>query len=431
MTEKQQIPEFSEEEIQERVDANEDMVRLVLDNRFLALDEMNRFLKLLKKEQLNGKIPPLLLDVLHEKGYIDESKKKALAIASERLEREREVSHYSIKGYNLTKKIGGGGLGVVYQAWQISMKRRVAIKILYDKWAKDTEFKNRFILEARVMGRLSHQNLIQVYDVGREGGHLYFTMEFIDGPTVEELIRREGKLSLLDALDICVQVARAINYIAGFDIVHRDIKPANIMMTRSNTAKLGDFGFLFSKYESKLAQDGYVIGTPDYISPEQASGREVDHRSDIYSLGVCLYHMITGKVPYNGSVSNIMRQHVFAEIPDRIPEKGPAIPPDIYSLICKMMAKEPEERYNDVKSLLDDLQYLKANEIMKRGIFSPGSTIRAADQPGPRPAGEIFSEKTSKSPALEILKKQNRLLFTLLSISLGGLLLMILVSFLL
>ena len=201
-----------------------------------------------------------------------------------------------IGGYKLVRRIGEGGMGEVYLAEQLTMHRTVALKILHAKWADDEEFRKRFLLEARAVGKLSHQNLIQVFDVGKYQGLYYFSMEFIDGVTVDDLIRHEGSLGVEKVIDITLQVCEALTYLSVHGIVHRDIKPANIMMTKDGLVKLGDFGFIQSGYDAELMQEGSTIGTPDYISPEQARGeRNLDVRSDIYSLGASLFHMVAGR----------------------------------------------------------------------------------------------------------------------------------------
>ena len=417
------MPDINEIDQHERMVVNEEIARIILRNKFVELGELNHCLKFLQKVRLEGNMPPKLNRLVTERKLAEPALLKALDIAVERYERERETTQFKIKGYRLTKKIGSGGLGIVFQAWQLSMKRPVAIKILYDRWAKDVEFKSRFLLEARVMGRLSHQNLIQVYDVGRESNHLYFAMEFIEGGTVEQMIHDSGGLPPHEALGISLQVLRAIHYISGYDIVHRDIKPANILMSKSGTAKLGDFGFLLTKNEAALAQEGYVIGTPDYISPEQASGRNVDIRSDIYSLGVCLYHMISGDLPYHGTASTVMRQHVSGDLPSQNPKRGNKISADIYNVLCKMMAKDPDDRYSDIKALMEELNYLKANEILKKGrlhsspiaVEPPSTTLDATE------SARVASEQ------VEILSAQNRRLYSMLvgSMCLAGFLLLI------
>lgn len=393
----------AEEEFDEILGLNAEMSKLVIRSGLVKSDALSKCHKLIDKTRLKGQRPPELLTLIEEKGLINAQQKRALEKAARRYLREKETSQFKIKGYNLIRKIGSGGLGVVYQARQLSMKRLVAIKILHENWSKDEEFRSRFLLEARVMGRLSHQNLIQVYDVGRQDKHFYFSMEYIDGPTVESLIKKNGGMPVFDTLDIALQMARAINYISGYDIVHRDIKPANMMLTKTGTVKLGDFGFLYTKHQKELTSDGFVIGTPDYISPEQASGQDVDFRSDLYSLGVCMYHMLTGDVPYSGTVSGVMRQHVNGDLPERVLEQGDAIPSEIYNVICKLMAKNPSDRYQKVPELLEELQYLKAQEVVR--------------QRGPQHVKSLSShseEYTVDESMVYELEKQNHWLFYLL-----------------
>lgn len=288
---------------------------------------------------------------------------RACRTALERFERdEGKEEQPPFRGYELLEKIGQGGLGTVYKARQISMLRHVALKVLHKKWLADEEFKKRFLLEARLAGRLSHQNLIQVYEVGRERGLYYFSMEFVDGETVEDIIERQGPLEESRALDICLQVLRAITYLKRFDIVHRDIKPGNIMLTRSGQVKLGDFGFVKSKYDHVLSTEGEVLGTPDYISPEQAMGSDdIDWRSDQYSLGCTLYHMLTGRPPYDGTASQVMRRHIKAELPD--PRTiNPKITEKILRILEKMIAKDPNDRYQDTNSLFGDIELIKLGQ---------------------------------------------------------------------
>ena len=317
--------EHFEEEYDDVIALNAEMTAVVLNSGLVEPDALTRCHREIEKVRMSGEKPPVLLNYLLEQGFIEDQQYNALEKATERAVREQETSQFNLPGYKVLNRIGGGGLGTVVLARQLSMKRVVAVKVLHDKWVKDAELISRFLLEARVMGRMSHQNLIQVYDVGREDSTYYFSMEYVDGATLEKVMD-DGPLSISKALDITIQVARAIDYISSFEIVHRDIKPANIMLTNTGVAKLGDFGFLFSKHEARLNKDGYVVGTPDYISPEQASGHKVDFRSDLYSLGVCLYQMLTGLLPYSGTVSTVMKQHVVGELPERRPEGGREIP---------------------------------------------------------------------------------------------------------
>jgi len=357
--------EHFEEEYDDIIALNADMTAVVLDSGMVEPDVLTRCHRDIERIRMSGEKPPILLNYLLDQGFIENAQYGALEKATQRAVRERESSQYVLPGYKVINRIGGGGLGTVVLARQLSMKRLVAVKVLHDKWVKDVELRSRFLLEARVMGRLSHQHLVQVYDVGKEDSTYYFSMEYVDGQTLEQVMKKEGLMALSKILDITIQVARAIDYISKFEIVHRDIKPANIMMTTTGMVKLGDFGFLFSKHESRLNKDGYVVGTPDYISPEQASGHKVDFRSDLYSLGVCLYQMMTGLLPYEGTVSTVMRQHVVGELPERTPLGGREIPKEIYNIIIKLMVKDPHDRYSNMTELLEDLDYYRAAEVMK------------------------------------------------------------------
>ena len=237
-------------------------------------------------------------------------------VRDERAKSEMGLSHKQIGGYKIIRRIGEGGMGEVYLAEQLNMHRQVALKVLHDQWVGDEEFRKRFLLEARAAGKLSHQNLIQVYDVGKYQGKYYFAMEFVDGVTAEDLMQHEGPLEIEKVLDIALQTSQAMRYLSAQDIVHRDIKPANIMLTKEGIVKLGDFGFIQSVYDVELMQEGTTLGTPDYISPEQARGeRNLDVRSDIYSLGASIYHFLTNCHFYEGSCSKVMRDHIDAEPP--------------------------------------------------------------------------------------------------------------------
>lgn len=315
--------------------------------------------------------------IMLAKGFMTEDQVRAVRTAMGRLARDEEKGDaLRIGNYEIIGKIGDGGLGTVYKARQISMSRDVALKVLHKKWLGDEEFKKRFLLEARLAGRLSHQNLIQVYDVGRDRGVYYFSMEFIDGETVEDMIDRVGPLETPDAIDITVQIMHAINYIKQWDIVHRDIKPGNMMMTRKKQVKLGDFGFVKSKLDPVISTEGEVLGTPDYISPEQAMGADnIDWRSDQYSLGCSLYHMLTGKPPYEGSGSSVMRQHIKSELPDprTINNK---IPDPVMVILERMMAKNPNDRFQDAAHLIEDLDLVKMGQNPSSARLDAGkSTI--------------------------------------------------------
>ncbi len=315
-----------------------------------------------------GRSAPELEEILVEKGYLSADQARLMKKAEERFRRdEARGQPERIGGCEILGKLGDGALGVVYKARQISMGRVVALKVLHKKWMKDEEFKKRFLLEARLAGRLSHQNLIQVYDVGREKDQYYFTMEYIDGETIEQLIDRDGPLPVDRALDFVNQILRAVTYISKHNIVHRDIKPGNIMLTRGGAAKLADFGFVKSKFDSILSTEGEVLGTPDYISPEQASGRsDIDFRSDIYALGTSLYHMLTGRPPFDGTSAEIMEKHVTEDPPDPR-EFVKDIPEPVVRLLRKMMAKEPCDRCASTQELFEDVELVRMGQAPASG----------------------------------------------------------------
>ncbi len=308
-----------------------------------------------------------LADVLVEDSTIDSTTADRLSKALKRIlkdERARTEGGVHVKkqigGYRLVRRIGEGGMGEVYLAEQLSMHRTVAIKILHQKWADDEEFRKRFLLEARAAGKLSHPNIIQVYDVGKYQGLYYFSMEYIDGVTVDDLIRHEGPIGLEKVIDVTLQVCEALEYLSEQGIVHRDIKPANIMVMKDGTVKLADFGFIQqAMVDRELMQEGTTIGTPDYISPEQARGeRDLDVRSDIYSLGASVFHMLAGKTMYSGSCSSVMRAHIDSQ-PPKLKNLRGDVPERLVEIVSKMTAKSPIDRYQSPDDVQKELEVFK------------------------------------------------------------------------
>jgi len=342
--------------------------QLAIEGRFITPDQFDVAMDKVKQ---TGK---QIWDILVGDGAIDRITADRLLKALRRIMRDERAKseggmlvNKQIGGYKLSRRIGEGGMGEVYLAEQLNMHRMVALKILHNKWADDEEFRKRFLLEARAAGKLSHLNLIQVFDVGKYQGKYYFSMEFIDGVTVEDLIKHEGVLSVDKAIDVSLQVSQALKYLASQNIVHRDIKPANMMMTKEGTVKLGDFGFIQSVFDAELMQEGTTIGTPDYISPEQARGeRNLDVRSDIYSLGASLFHMLTGATLFSGSCSKVMRDHIETEPPDlQVLRKD--VPRDLVRMLDKMVAKHPIDRYQSPDELIKDLEMSKIDVAAKDG----------------------------------------------------------------
>jgi serine/threonine protein kinase len=335
--------------------------RLALKNNFLTRDQVKECFRQLRNDETGLS---RFEDIAVHQRFLTNDQATAVGVAYRRLKKDSEKRRWSIKGYEIYGKLGEGGLGVVLKAKQTSMNRLVALKILHKRWLDDEEFKQRFLVEARLVGKLSHQNLIKVYDVGREEWKLYFSMEYVEGETIEQIIERDGEMGVAESVDLTIQVLRAIKYISRFDIVHCDIKPSNVMVTSDGVAKLGDFGFVKSNIEVEVTEEGSVLGTPDYISPEQAMGKDVDWRSDIYSLGITLYHMLARRPPFDGTVSTIMRSHIRDDLPN-LREANPDVPETLLKVIKNMTAKSPKDRYPDIQELFEDLEAIKLKEKNK------------------------------------------------------------------
>jgi eukaryotic-like serine/threonine-protein kinase len=342
--------------------------QLAIEGRLITPDQFDAAMD---KVKASGRT---LAAILVDEGAINAQTAERLSKALKRILRDERAKSEGgvhmkkqIGGYKLVRRIGEGGMGEVYLAEQLSMHRTVALKILHAKWADDEEFRKRFLLEARAAGKLSHQNLIGVYDVGKYQGLYYFAMEYIDGVTVDDLIRHEGPMVVEKAIDIVMQVCEALKYLAGQDIVHRDIKPANVMITKDGQVKLGDFGFIQSVFDGELMQEGTTIGTPDYISPEQARGeRNLDVRSDIYSLGATLFHMLSGKTLFTGSCSTVMRAHIDTA-PPKVGDLRRDLPRGMVRVLEKMVAKTPIDRYQSPDEVIKDLELAKLDMASGQG----------------------------------------------------------------
>ncbi|MHC5037811.1 MAG: serine/threonine protein kinase [Planctomycetota bacterium] len=379
-----------------------------------------------------GDKPKPIEDVVVDLGFMKANEVRAVYKAIERFRKDHaRATEVRISGYDILEKIGEGGLGIVFKARQVSMGRLVALKVLHPQWVEDEEFRKRFLLEARIVGKLSHNNLIQVFDVGKERGRYFFSMEFVDGETVEDILAREGALPPTRAIDYATQILRAIQYISRLDLVHRDIKPGNILIDAGGNAKLGDFGFVKSRseLEKELGMEGMVLGTPDYIAPEQALGDDVDFRSDIYSLGASLYHMVTGSPPFDGSSSTVMEKHIRARIPDPR-EINPGVPDPLCHIVEKMMAKKPEDRYKDFRDLFEDLDLVKAGLHPATERLAAGkSTIFRAFRIEKDRIEEIKSEKRKLERRVKQLQFRMFILLVALAFSLMATLVMGLLFF--
>ncbi|NMB07196.1 MAG: Stk1 family PASTA domain-containing Ser/Thr kinase [Tissierellia bacterium] len=265
--------------------------------------------------------------------------------------------------YEIIEKIGAGGMAYVYKARCKLLNRNVAIKILRDEFVNDEEFIKKFRRESQAAASLSHPNIVNVYDVGMEeidGNSIYYiVMEYIKGKTLKEIIREKGKLTLEETLDYSIQIGEALEHAHKNHIVHRDIKPHNIMITEDGRVKVTDFGIARAATASTVTNTSNVIGSVHYFSPEQARGGYTDEKSDIYSLGIVIYEMITGKVPYEGdSPISVALKHIQEEIiPPR--EIDNTIPIGLENIILKCVQKSQIDRYNSAAELLRDLRRVK------------------------------------------------------------------------
>lgn len=266
-----------------------------------------------------------------------------------------------VNRYELLEKIGEGGMGIVYKAKCTLLNRFVAIKILKVELSDYEDFITRFKREANSIASLSHPNIVNVYDAGSENNINFIVMEYINGKTLKQVIKKKVKLSALNTLDIALQIAKALECAHKNNIIHRDIKPENILITEDNIVKLTDFGIAKIADSVTLTNSNKIIGSVHYISPEQAKGKSVDCRTDIYSLGIVMYEMITGRVPYNAEISiSVAMMHIQEPV---IPPKeiNTDIPENINQVILKALEKEPINRFQTAKELAEISNAIKEN----------------------------------------------------------------------
>lgn len=261
----------------------------------------------------------------------------------------------------ILRRLGRGGMADVYLATQVSLQRQVAIKILRASLASDNNYVERFRREARAAAKLSHPNIVQVYDVGRSDGRYYISQEFIDGRNLREQIDRDGPLSLQQGLAVMLGVASALEAASGQGITHRDIKPENIMLSSKGDVKVADFGLARianPDFQSDLTQVGLTLGTPLYMSPEQVQGKPVDVRSDLYSLGVTMFHVLTGRPPFEGDTPLAIAVRHLHEEPPRVGglRMDDHVPAWVDEVVARLMAKDPKKRFDTPARLVEYLQ---------------------------------------------------------------------------
>lgn len=276
--------------------------------------------------------------------------------------------------YEILSQIGEGGMAIVYKAKCNVLNRLVAIKVLKDEFINDEEFIEKFKNEALSAGGLNQQNIISIYDVSEDNGVPYIVMEYVDGGNIKDIIHRQGKIDKDTMLDHSKQIALALREAHHHKIVHRDIKSQNIMITKNNMVKVADFGIAKAVTSSTITAVGTIMGSVHYFSPEQARGGYIDERSDIYSMGIVMYEMITGKLPFEGdSPVSIALKHIQEEI--RFDDDDD-IPSEIKDLIRKATQKSPDRRYKKIEDLIDDIEYVKNSRAVALGMGFEDETYR-------------------------------------------------------
>src|SRR3954463_7230315 len=284
--------------------------------------------------------------------------------------------------YRLDVQIGAGGMSTVYRGFDQTLERVVAVKLMHREIASDSDQLERFRREARAVAQFSHAHIVGVIDAGEDDGRPYIVFEYVEGETLKERIRRCGRLPVDEALAYAIEITRALGAAHARGIVHRDIKPQNVLIDEEGMAKVTDFGIARSLEEEGLTADGRVLGTTDYVSPEQALGHVVTGQSDIYSLGIALFEMLTGDVPFkgDGQVAVAMR-HVREELPD-VQLLRPEASAALAAVVDRATAKDLQRRYLDASSLVADLEDVLAIETARAGQATGEATPVLRTLPG-------------------------------------------------
>ncbi|MEK7467405.1 MAG: serine/threonine-protein kinase [Planctomycetota bacterium] len=306
-----------------------------------------------------------------------------------------------IGGCKIVAKIATGGMGTVYKAHQVSMSRQVAIKCLAEDFAKDQQYVTRFVREARAAGELNHTNLIHVHDVGIYHGVYYYIMEFVDGQSLDRVLRIKERLGPETVVEILLQSAKALSYAHGHDIIHRDIKPDNLMITKEGTVKIADLGIAKKVDRTRESTDaGLVLGTPNYMAPEQATDAALtDRRSDVYALGSTVYHMLSGRPPYTGKNALEILTSVVKRKPEPIEKLRPDLPKHLLQIINKMMARDPERRYQSMDELVKDVEMYKSGKYKSEKPSTRGATWEDEDDDAPKTKVAIEMASTQEEEA--------------------------------
>jgi eukaryotic-like serine/threonine-protein kinase len=296
----------------------------------------------------------------------------------------RTISHYRI-----LEKLGEGAMGVVYKAEDTRLRRTVALKFLSPQSFGSAEEKSRFLREAQAGAMLDHPNVATVYEVEEADGQTFIVMAYIDGPSVAGKLLF-GALPVDEAFDIAIQAGRGLQEAHENGIVHRDIKPSNVMATQKGQVKITDFGLAQMAGRSRLTRSGTTMGTPAYMSPEQALGKPTDRRCDVWSLAVMLYEMLAGRAPFDGDHEQVIVYSIINEDPEPVTEKRAGLPSELDRILAKALAKNPGERYQHVDEFLVDLNAVrKKMHASRTAAAEPQAPQRATPSISPLPAGRM------------------------------------------
>ncbi|MEW6355982.1 MAG: serine/threonine-protein kinase [Planctomycetota bacterium] len=371
------------------VQAEEAFIHVALREKRLTqeqVDECRRVQEDLAKSGIKWSLP----QVVQERGLLTRKEIRRILKAG-----QDEGIDVKIDGYEIIRRVGRGGMGAVFMAKQVNMNRTVALKVLSQAATSNARFIERFQREAQIVASLRDKHIVAAFDYGESNGWHFMAMEFVEGLTVKKLVNRTGPLPEEQAVRIALDIASALKHAHAKNIIHRDVKPGNIMLDPDGVAKLCDLGMakLSEGEDGSITRIGTTIGTPYYMSPEQARGEtELDGRTDIYSLGTTLFYMLTGDVPFKDpSSAVVMAKHITAE-PPWLADVNPSLSDEVSRVVAKMLAKDKEDRYADAEELMHDL----TSALDGGPLIAPPRWVAKLE--GPVPAGPATAAKAAAAP---------------------------------
>ena len=288
---------------------------------------------------------------------------------------EEKIGHFKI-----LSKIGKGGMGDIFKALQEPLNRIVALKVLPPQLSRDDEFAKRFEIEAKAISLLQHQNIVSIYEYGEEDGLRYFAMQFVDGTDLGRYIADNKMLPVQEIIDLAKQICRGLRYAHANNIIHRDIKPQNILLEKNGEVRISDFGIAKIFASTGITMTGSAVGTPEYMSPEQAQGKKLDVQTDIYSLGILMYEMLTRRPPFMGNNPMAVAYKQVHELPVPPSARRKDTPKRLELIILKAMKKDKRDRYATIEDMLDHLDSVDLGEKVDRGSVSTGLPKRKTDK---------------------------------------------------